>query len=258
MSLQVTNVTVERNQQAVLDDISLSFEAGELVGIVGPNSAGKTTLLKAILGLVPLTRGNILLQGKPLASCNRVELAQRLAYIPQLREVHWPLSVRDVIALGRLPYHSDWSKLSSADKEIIQRYIELCELGSLLDRKITELSGGEMTRALLARALAVESDILLADEPINHLDPYYQLLFMQTFRQLTQQGKLVVLVIHDLTLAARFCDTVYLLNQGKVFAQGKPDEVLSNANIKQVYSVELYSEQQSSGTLVVPWRCEKG
>ena len=197
----------------MLNDISLSLSSGHLVALVGPNGAGKTTLLRALAGLLP-SDGAIHVGGEALSSLALRERARRFAYLPQGHIVHWPLPARDIVALGRYPHGAtDPARMSPKDAEAVLRAMRATDVVEFSDRRVTELSGGERSRVALARVLAVEAPVILADEPTASLDPRYQLDVMKTLRAAADQGVLVIVVTHDLGLAARFADTVLVLSR---------------------------------------------
>ena len=195
--------------RVVLSDISLSLSPGHLVALVGPNGAGKTTLLRALAGLVP-SDGAIHVGGDALASLSLRERARRFAYLPQGHIVHWPLPARDIVALGRYPHGAtDPARLTPKDIEAVLRAMQAADVIAFSERRVTELSGGERSRVALARVFAVEAPVILADEPTSSLDPRHQIDVMKTLRAAADKGTLVIVVTHDLGLAARFADLVW-------------------------------------------------
>ncbi|RDE05641.1 ABC transporter ATP-binding protein [Sphingomonas aracearum] len=218
----------------------VSFAAGRgLVGVLGPNGAGKSTLVRALLGLVPHA-GEVRLDETPIARLTRAEIARRVAYLPQGQTLHWPLTVERLVALGRLPHLAPFSRLDEADRTAIEHAMARTEVTALRHRTATELSGGERARVLLARALAVEAPALIADEPLSSLDPAHALHGMELLRAEADAGRLVLAVLHDLTLAARFCDRLLVLHDGALVADGAPGDVLSAELLARVYGVRAF------------------
>jgi len=237
----------------VLSAITLELQPGRLMVLVGPNGAGKTTLLRALSGLVPFA-GRITLCGDDLAHLALRERARRIGYLPQGHVVHWPLPVRDVVALGRTPHGaSDPARLSSGDREAVERAMQATDVVDLAHRRATELSGGERSRVALARVLAVEAPVILADEPTASLDPRHQLEVMKTLRAAADGGTLVIVITHDLSLAARFADQILVLSQGRAVALGSPEEALCDAVMAEVFRVGVYRSSHEDETVIVPW-----
>jgi len=239
--------------RTVLHDVSLSLPSGQLVALVGPNGAGKTTLLRALAGLVPST-GTVEVGGDRLSSLSLRERAKRFGYLPQGHLVHWPLPAKDVVALGRYPHGAtDPARLSARDEQAVLRAMQATNVVEFAERPITELSGGERSRVALARVLAVEAPIVLADEPTASLDPRYQIDVMINLRAAADRGVLVVVVTHDLGLAARFADTVLVLSAGRLVAQGKPAQALSEQIMTDVFRVSAYRADYRNETVILPW-----
>ncbi|MBB4100383.1 iron complex transport system ATP-binding protein [Sphingomonas kyeonggiensis] len=241
MNIRLENVAVALGKRDVVRSASASFAPGTLTGIVGPNGAGKSTLARAMLALVPHA-GRILVDDVEVATMSRAELAKRVAYLPQGQTLHWPLTVERLVELGRLPHLAPMSRIGEADTAAIERAIERADVAGLRDRVATELSGGERARVLLARALAVEAPALIADEPLASLDPGHQIDVMELLQGEARAGGVVIAVLHDLTMAARYCDRLVLIDNGTVVADGTPAEVLTPANLKSVYGIDAKVE----------------
>jgi len=241
VNIRLENVAVALGKRDVVRNASASFVPGTLTGIVGPNGAGKSTLARAMLALVPHT-GRILVDDAEVATMSRAELAKRVAYLPQGQTLHWPLTVERLVELGRLPHLAPMSRIGEADTAAIERAIERADVAGLRERVATELSGGERARVLLARALAVEAPALIADEPLASLDPGHQIDVMELLQSEARAGGVVIAVLHDLTMAARYCDRLVLIDSGTVVADGTPAEVLTPANLKSVYGIDARVE----------------
>ena len=237
----------------VLNDISLSLASGHLVALVGPNGAGKTTLLRALAGLVP-SSGAIHVGGDALSSLPLRERARRFAYLAQGHTVHWPLPARDIVALGRYPHGAtDPARLTPRDSEAVWRAMQVADVVAFGDRRVTELSGGERSRVALARVFAVEAPVILADEPTSSLDPRHQIDVMSSLRAAADKGTLVIVVTHDLGLAARFADRVLVLSDGRLVSQGAPVEALSEQVMADVFRISAYRAEYQRETVIVPW-----
>jgi iron complex transport system ATP-binding protein len=246
-------VKVTLGGRTVLNDISLSLSSGHMVALVGPNGAGKTTLLRALAGLLP-SQGEIHVGGAALSSLSLRERARRFAYLPQGHVVHWPLPVRDIVALGRTPHGAtDPARLTLKDAEAVQRAMQATDVVGLSERRVTELSGGERTRVALARVLAVEAPVMLADEPTASLDPRYQIDVMTNLRNAADGGMLVIVVTHDVGLAARFADTVLVLSEGRLVSTGAPAEALSEKVMNDVFRISAYRAEHQREAVIVPW-----
>jgi iron complex transport system ATP-binding protein len=251
--LTAQDLGVTLGGRAVLNDISLSLSSGHLVALVGPNGAGKTTLLRALAGLLP-SQGEIRVGGDPLSSLSLRERARRFAYLPQGHVVHWPLPARDIVALGRIPHGAtDPARLSPKDAEAVTRAMQATDVVEFSERRVTELSGGERSRVALARVLAVEAPVILADEPTASLDPRYQIDVMANLRRAADAGVLVIVVTHDLGLAARFADTVLVLSEGRLVAQGVPAQALSEKIMADVFRISAYRAEHRREAVIVPW-----
>ncbi|KOX08796.1 ABC transporter ATP-binding protein [Nocardiopsis sp. NRRL B-16309] len=218
----------------ILDGVTLAPRPGETVGLLGPNGSGKSTLLRALSGVLTPSAGVVTLDGRPLARTERRAAARRVAAVEQHAHTQTELTVRDVVALGRIPYRRAWTPMSAADLAAVTAALERAGLTGLADRSWHTLSGGERQRAQIARALAQEPTELLLDEPTNHLDIQYQLDLMELVAGLPVT---TVIAMHDLNLAAMYCDRLVVLRGGRVVAEGTPDAVLTPSLIGEVYGV---------------------
>jgi iron complex transport system ATP-binding protein len=251
-ALQLTNLNVALGSRIVLSAINANFAPGECVAIMGPNGSGKSTLMRAAAGLILPASGEVTLHSKSLATWRRADLAREIAYLPQGGEVHWPLTVRNIVALGRLPHAHRFAKQTAADEAAIVRAMEVCDIAHLADRPATALSGGERARALLARALSSEAKIILADEPFAQLDPSHQLHAMEVLKAASEAGALVIVVLHDLSIAARHASRVVLMSDGHIAADGPPTTTLSSESLRQTFGIDAFIGDHAGAPVILP------
>jgi iron complex transport system ATP-binding protein len=237
----------------VLDQLSVALEGGTLVGVIGPNGAGKSTLARALLGLLAPDAGGVTIDGVDVAALTRTAVARSVAYLPQSYAVHWPLSVARLVGLGRLPHLGPFSRIAAADQAAIDAALRDTGTTHLAGRIATELSGGERARVMLARALATGAPALIADEPLTALDPGHQLEIMTLLGAQARAGALIVAVLHDLSIAARFCDRLLLLDQGRLVADGTPDAVLTDDRLAAVYGITAWRGDMHGQPMLVPF-----
>jgi iron complex transport system ATP-binding protein len=252
-ALRLTDIGVRRGGCDILRGVSTALARGELLGVVGPNGAGKTTLLRVMAGLLAPDSGAVTLDDRPIGAWPRRMRAQRLAYLPQDAACHWPIAAERLVALGRLPHLDPWRRPTGCDREAVANAMRFADVESLAARTVDTLSGGERARVLLARTLAGEPDVLLADEPVADLDPYHALRVMEHLARLADAGTGVAVVLHDLTLAARFCHRLLLLDRGTVAADGPPDNVLSPETLERTYRIEAVHGSHAGEPYVLPW-----
>ena len=234
------------DQTPILQDISGTIAAGQWVGILGPNGAGKSTLLRILAGVLPPSSGRVVFEDRPLQSWPVLERAQRLAFVPQRTELTFPFQVREVVAMGRTPYLRRWQNESQADERIVNAVMTQTETRHLADRDVLTLSGGELQRVTLARALAQQPQYLLLDEPTASLDLRHQFEVIEILEGLVSHGVTVLTAVHDLNLAARVCGTLILLRDGQVYAIGTPQEVLTAEIIHAVYEVDVVLQHNAA------------
>ena len=243
--LTVRDLNVSLSGRPVLGPVSTTFEGGSVVGIVGPNGAGKTTLLKALAGLIP-AGDSIAIDARPLGSLSERERARAVGFLPQDRECAWPLSVADVVALGRLPH-------GALDREDpCRRAMTETGTADLADRRMDCLSGGERARVLLARVLAGDPAMILADEPVSGLDPGHALRVLDALTARARAGVMVIAVLHDLTLAARSCDRLLVLHEGALAAEGAPSEVLNESTLHHVFGMRARCLHHEGRLAILP------
>ena len=240
-----------RASTEVLRGVDFTLAPGEVLGLVGPNGSGKSSLLKCLAGLRPLSGGSLLLEGRALAGYARQEMARAIAYVPQHTGPSMSLRVIDMVLLGRLPHRGRGT--AQHDEAIALAAMERLALQPLALRHFSDLSGGERQRVLMARALAQQGRLLLLDEPTSDLDLRHQLATLQTVHELARQrGVGAVIAIHDLALAARFCDRLLMLRAGAVLASGTPQQVLTPANVQALFGVSARIGSDGGLPYVIP------
>lgn len=254
MTLEARDIHVTIKDNVILKGASLTVPKGKLIGLIGPNGAGKSTLLRAILGLLDIQSGTISLDSEEMSDWTLKERAKKISYAAQGAPVHWPLDVEHIISLGRIPHLDPWQKISDTDKDLIHQAMIKTDTLHLSDRLVTTLSGGERACVMLARAIVSEADYLCADEPIASLDPYHQLQVMDILKGLAKDGHGVLIVLHDLTLAQRYCDELILLNQGEVLSNGPVAQVLTEENLEKAYHIKASSWQENGDSFLSPWK----
>jgi iron complex transport system ATP-binding protein len=250
-ALQLVGLDVSLGRKSVLADIDLSIEPGEFVCVIGPNGAGKTTLLKAACGLLR-SRGGIMIGDEALIGLPLAERARRVAYLPQGHVFYWPLPAAEIVALGRLPRGAG-ADLSVADREAVTRAMAATGTIEYARQPVTTLSGGERARVALARVLATEAPLILADEPTASLDPRYQLIVLDILTKHARDGGAVVAVLHDLGLAGRYADRLVVLDNGRIVADGLPREVLTKSRLVDSFGVAAMVVEVGDRPVVIPW-----
>ena len=236
--LEVRGITVTIDGKTLVEDLSVTVEAGEVVGLVGPNGAGKSTLLRAATG-VRASNGTVRLEGRALSEVPRGELYRTLAVVQQLPEAPLSMTVGDLVMLGRYPHLGLFRRESERDHEIVRAAMVRTGCAAFADRMLGTLSGGERRRAFIARALAQEPRLLLLDEPTANLDADAQAQILELLRDLAMTGVGVLVVMHDLTFAAAYCDRLLLMHRGRLVASGAPQEVLAPAHVAAVYGAHV-------------------
>ena len=236
--LELVDGGVERRGRWLLRGVDLAIEPAMLTSVVGPNGAGKSTLLRLLSGTWRLTEGKAMLGGFDLSTLPRRKAARRVAYVPQTVRPTFEFTVREFVTLGRYPHENRLFGTRSADRGWIDRCLDDTDVLALAERRVTTLSGGELQRVLMARCLATEAEVLLLDEPTSNLDLAHGLDLLGLARRLVDEGRSVVLVLHDLNAAARFADRVAVLDGGELIAEGPPAEVLDPDLLRRVFRVE--------------------
>lgn len=244
--LNLTDFGVTRRKRDILGGVNLSVGTGELVGIIGQNGAGKTTLMRAALGLIPAVGHSSVAALSPRAR------GRAVAWMPQSREIAWPVDVETLVMLGRAPHLGTGQRCSGADLAAVARAMQRMDLSTFRGRTATQLSGGEQARVLIARALAQETPLLMADEPIAGLDPAHQIATMRSFADLAREGHSVIVSLHDLGLAARHCTRLIVIDKGGIAADGPPRDVLTPTLVRETFGISAYLETTPDGLVFQP------
>ena len=251
IKLEVRGVSFSYGSRPALKNITLSINKGEVVSLVGPNGSGKTTLIKCINKVLKPKQGTILIEERDTKKIKLKGLSRLLGYVPQSAAHFFPSTVFDIVLLGRKPY-VNWS-ISPRDKEIVSQMLSLMGLEGMALRQFNELSGGERQKALIARALAQEPQVLLLDEPTSNLDLRHQLEVLGIIKSVAKRKEIVaIMAMHDLNLASRFSDKIIFLNKGKIHDAGEPRGVLTRENIRRVYGVDVIISEDSGNPHIIP------
>lgn len=253
MLLSAQALAFSYGRRSVLTDVGFSVQPGEWLTIVGPNGAGKTTLLRLLLGLLQPTQGEIRINDRPLSALSRREMARHIALLPQIAELPFGFTVRDVVAMGRTPHLGRFQPMRAADHEAVSAALQATETAELAERPVTELSGGEAQRVFLARAFAQQTPILVLDEPTTNLDLFHERTLLDQVQRRQQQGAAVIAVLHDLNLAARYSDRILLLSAGRVAALGNPTETLTPTLLQQIFRLPLLVQRDPESERLRIW-----
>ena len=241
--LQLQGLTIGYEEKTIISDINAEVRTGELIGIIGRNGAGKSTLLKTIRGLLPAKAGQVLYFGKPLASYGEKELARRVAYLQQNVETGFGYTGLDIVLTGRYPYMKWWESEKDEDKELARDCMSYTGTLDLAERPVTEVSGGQKQRILLAKVLAQQTPVLFLDEPTTGLDMVYREEIFRFARELANMGKTILMVVHELDLAAAYCSRIFLLGEGKLLADETPEQVFTETLLSRAYEADISVEQ---------------
>lgn len=249
MDLTVKDLCVNLGEKEIVKKVSLETSGNSFVALLGPNGSGKSTLLRSIYRVLKPSGGIILFDGKDSEELSNKKLAKDMAVVSQFNNLNFDFTVREIVMMGRTPHLNMFQTESSKDYEIVNTALEKVGMKHYGDRSYASLSGGEKQRIMLARAIAQEPKLLILDEPTNHLDVRYQLQILSIVKDL---GINVLAALHDLTLASQFCDYLYLLKDGEIDSQGKPEEVLTKEAIKRVYDIdcEILKAPNTNGLLI--------
>jgi iron complex transport system ATP-binding protein len=236
--LDASQICVQRGGRAILDNVSLHAESGDFIAVIGANGAGKSTLLSVLAGLLKPDSGTVLLDGASVHALSGMKLAHRRAYLPQNPRCEWPISVERLVALGLTPTLPAFGGLPLSFGPLITQALQACDLLDHRQQPATTLSGGELARAMLARALVANPDVLIIDEPIAGLDPKHALDTARRLHNLAKNGKLVIASVHDLTLAGRYASRIFALANGRVHGDGATESTLTPALIRSAFEVD--------------------
>jgi iron complex transport system ATP-binding protein len=250
--MDVEELSYSYREKKVLDSISLSVGKGEILGILGPNGCGKSTLLKNLNRNLSPEHGCVLIEGDDIADMRKKDIAKKVAVVPQSNEIRFAFTVREIVEMGRMPFQESLRGLTSDDERIIKEAMEQTGISDMADRHINTMSGGERQRAIIARAIAQSPDIILMDEPTLHLDINMQFEILDLIRDLSREKCLtVVIVSHDLPMVARYCDRMVLIHDRNIFAMGRPEDILTEENMRIVFGIDAKFEKDERGANTV-------
>jgi iron complex transport system ATP-binding protein len=249
---EVRDLRVSLGGRQVLGPLDLQIHEGAFIGMLGPNGSGKTTLLRALSGVVKPSAGEVTLHGAPLRRYSPLELARLVGVVPQQFSLDFGFTVSEMVAMGRYASGGGRASAEDVDQEAVQAALRETSLSPLADRLVTELSGGERQRALIAQTLAQQTPVILLDEPLNNLDLNHQLEVMQLLNRLHEAGRTIVVVLHDLNIAAQYCQTLVLLDEGRIAAQGTADDILDPRVILEVFRVRVAVHRQGARPYLTP------
>ncbi|UTC64277.1 ABC transporter ATP-binding protein [Treponema sp. OMZ 788] len=251
--LRIENLSLSYGEKHVVQNLNLRVKKGQVVSIIGPNASGKSTILKSIAGIIKPVSGKIFIEEKDISKMDSKKLAQKVSILLQQNKNPDDISIEELVYFGRYPHKKWFEGFEASDKKIIEEAMKLTNTFALRDKTLETLSGGERQRAWIAMALAQEPDILLFDEPTTYLDLAHQIEFLELVNRLNKEtGVTVVLVLHDLNQAARYGNYLFAMKEGKIFAQGNPEEVLNPQNILSIYKIEADIINRPDRLVVIP------
>ncbi len=245
--ISATSLSCRVDGSTLVENADLTLAQGEFVAILGPNGAGKTTLLRALLGLMTPDAGLATIDGADATTLSPHDRARKVTYLPQRRPLAWPNNVRDIVSLGRFSHGAALGKLSQKDAHAVDKALQLCDLQELSSRNITTLSGGELARVHFARAIAAETPLLIADEPVASLDPFHQIRIAELIRSFVDSGGGALVVLHEISLAARYADRIIWMSGGKIVASGSPDETINSTLLRDIYGIDAHTGHDEHG-----------
>jgi iron complex transport system ATP-binding protein len=256
LAAEMATVRYPALDRPALDGVTLDVHPGTLTAVVGPNGSGKSTLMRALLGAAPLASGRVTLDERALEEWDRRALARAMGVVPQGESIAFPLTARELVAMGRYPHLGPLAPEGERDRAAVERALEACDLGGLADRDVATLSGGELQRARIARALAGEGRALVLDEPTASLDIRHEMEILELLRASADGGKTVLLITHGLDLVGQFADRMAVLSQGRIAAVGTPAEVLREDTLRQVYGwpIAVHADPATGSPRVTPKR----
>ena len=250
--IQLRNVTFAYDRETVLHSVSMDIRPGEFVGIIGPNGSGKSTLLKLMGGVLNADRGGLFFRETDYRDQKRNYLARSITWVPQDHPMVFPFKVSEIVLMGRHPYLSAFTFEGEKDIEIAHNAMELTQTLQFADRGFNEISGGEKQRVIIAGAIAQEPEVMILDEPTSALDIKYQIQIMSILKKLNEEKNVtVILAMHDLHMASKFCRRLILLNEGRVFQDGTPEEVLQKEHLEKVYGVRVNLFRDNDGSIMI-------
>jgi len=250
--LKIQDASFSYDQDNVLHSVSVNVEPGEFIGVIGPNGSGKSTLLKILGGVLTPNSGNLFFKGKDFLNFNRKELARSITWIPQDHPMVFPFKVSEVVLMGRHPYLSAFTFEGDEDIKIARSAMEQTQTLQFAQRRFNEISGGEKQRVVIAGAIAQEPELMILDEPTSALDIKYQIQILNILKKLNQKKNMtVILAMHDLHLASKFCNRLILLEEGKIFQDGKPEEVLQKKHLERVYGIKVHLIRDHDGDIII-------
>ena len=250
--LQIRDTSFSYDRETVLHSVSMDIQPGEFVGVIGPNGSGKSTLLKLLGGVLTTGPGKLFFREKDYKDYHRKQMAQSITWIPQDHSMAFPFKVSEIVLMGRHPYLSAFTFEGDEDIEIARNAMERTQILQFAQRGFNEISGGEKQRVVIAGAITQEPEVMILDEPTSALDIKYQIQILNILQQLNKDEQMtVVLAMHDLHLASKFCDRLVLLDQGKIFQDGRPEDVLKKENIEEVYGVKVHLIKDHDGDIMI-------